>query len=49
MMLKARVCKLLGIEFPVIQAPMDWVTDPELKGIIKCRKRVKLLFQKRIL
>ena len=28
------VCELLGIEFPVIQAPMDWITDADLAAAV---------------
>ena len=25
-----RLCELLGIEYPIIQAPMNWITGAEL-------------------
>jgi enoyl-[acyl-carrier protein] reductase II len=34
MMHKNRVCELLGIEFPLIQAPMDWITDANLAAAV---------------
>ena len=27
---KTRVCDVLGIEYPILQSPMNWVTTPEL-------------------
>jgi len=30
MMRKTKVCELLGIEFPLVQVPMDWITDADL-------------------
>jgi enoyl-[acyl-carrier protein] reductase II len=33
-MRKSRVCKLLDIEYPVIQAPMDWITDADLAAAV---------------
>ena len=33
-MRKTRVCDLLGIEVPVIQAPMDWITDAVLAAAV---------------
>ena len=30
MMKKTRVCQLLGIDYPIIQAPMVWITCAEL-------------------
>jgi NAD(P)H-dependent flavin oxidoreductase YrpB (nitropropane dioxygenase family) len=29
-MKKTQLCELLGIEYPVIQAPMNWITWVEL-------------------
>jgi len=29
-----RVCKILGIEKPVIQAPMAWITSAELVAAV---------------
>jgi NAD(P)H-dependent flavin oxidoreductase YrpB (nitropropane dioxygenase family) len=29
-----RLCKLLGIEYPVIQAPMNWITGAELAAAV---------------
>ena len=29
-MFKTRVCDVLGIEYPILQSPMNWVTTPEL-------------------
>ena len=31
---KTRLCKLLGIQYPVIQAPMDWITDAALAASV---------------
>jgi enoyl-[acyl-carrier protein] reductase II len=31
---KTRLCELLGIEYPVIQAPMDWITDAHLAAAV---------------
>jgi enoyl-[acyl-carrier protein] reductase II len=31
---KNRVCELLGIQYPVIQAPMNWITDSELAASV---------------
>lgn len=33
-MKKTRVCELLGIEYPVIQAPMTWITWAELAAAV---------------
>jgi NAD(P)H-dependent flavin oxidoreductase YrpB (nitropropane dioxygenase family) len=33
-MKKTRLCELLGIEYPVIQAPMDWITDAGLAAAV---------------
>ena len=33
-MKKTRVCKLLGIEYPIIQAPMNWITGAELASAV---------------
>lgn len=33
-MLKTRVCELLGIEYPIIQAPMAWITGPRLAAAV---------------
>ena len=30
----SKVCKLLDIEYPVIQAPMDWITDADLAAAV---------------
>ena len=29
-----RLCELLGIEYPVIQAPMNWITGAELASAV---------------
>jgi enoyl-[acyl-carrier protein] reductase II len=31
---KNRVCELLGIRYPVIQAPMNWITDSDLAACV---------------
>jgi enoyl-[acyl-carrier protein] reductase II len=31
---RTRLCELLGIEYPVIQAPMDWITDASLAAAV---------------
>ena len=33
-MKKTLLCELLGIEYPVIQAPMNWITGAELAGAV---------------
>ena len=33
-MKKTRLCELLGIEYPVIQAPMNWITGAELASAV---------------
>jgi enoyl-[acyl-carrier protein] reductase II len=33
-MKKTRLCEVLGIEYPVIQAPMDWITDAGLAAAV---------------
>jgi enoyl-[acyl-carrier protein] reductase II len=33
-MKKTRLCDLLGIEYPIIQAPMDWITDATLAAAV---------------
>ncbi len=33
-MIKTRLCELLGIEYPIIQAPMDWITCAELVAAV---------------
>jgi enoyl-[acyl-carrier protein] reductase II len=33
-MIKTTLCELLGIEHPVIQAPMDWITDAGLVAAV---------------
>ena len=33
-MKKTRICELLGIEYPVIQAPMSWITCAELVAAV---------------
>jgi enoyl-[acyl-carrier protein] reductase II len=33
-MKKNALCELLGIEYPVIQAPMNWITGAELAGAV---------------
>ncbi len=33
-MKKTRLCELLGIEYPIIQAPMDWITNAELVAAV---------------
>ena len=33
-MLRTRLCGLLGIEFPVVCAPMGFVTGPELAAAV---------------
>ncbi len=30
----SRVAKLLGIEYPVLQAPMNWLTDAKLVAAV---------------
>ena len=32
--MKNRVCEILGIEKPVVQAPMTWITSPELAAAV---------------
>ena len=34
MVLMNRVCEVLGIEKPVVQAPMTWITSPELAAAV---------------
>ena len=29
-----RVCEILGITKPVVQAPMTWITSPELAAAV---------------
>ena len=33
-MKKTRLCDLLGIEYPIIQAPMDWISDAGLAAAV---------------
>lgn len=33
-MFKTRVCEVLGIEYPIVQAPMAWITSPELVAAV---------------
>jgi enoyl-[acyl-carrier protein] reductase II len=33
-MKRTRLCELLGIEYPIIQAPMDWITNAELVAAV---------------
>ncbi|MDO8491463.1 MAG: nitronate monooxygenase, partial [Dehalococcoidia bacterium] len=33
-MLKTRLCELLGIEYPIIQAPMNWITGADLVAAV---------------
>jgi NAD(P)H-dependent flavin oxidoreductase YrpB (nitropropane dioxygenase family) len=33
-MIKTRLCELLDIEYPIIQAPMDWITNAELVAAV---------------
>ncbi|OGP73626.1 MAG: hypothetical protein A2Y80_10760 [Deltaproteobacteria bacterium RBG_13_58_19] len=33
-MLKTRICKLLGIEYPIIQAPMNWISGANLVAAV---------------
>ena len=33
-MKKTRLCEMLGIEYPVIQAPMDWIADAALAAAV---------------
>jgi len=33
-MLKTRICDLLGIEYPIIQAPMNWITGANLAAAV---------------
>jgi enoyl-[acyl-carrier protein] reductase II len=33
-MKQTTLCKILGIEHPVIQAPMDWITDARLAAAV---------------
>ena len=33
-MKKTRLCELLGIRYPIIQAPMNWVTGAELVAAV---------------
>ena len=33
-MFKTRICELLGIEYPIIQAPMNWISGADL--VIAC-------------
>ena len=32
--MKTRICKILGIEKPVIQGPMVWLTDAKLAAAV---------------
>ena len=32
-----RVCEILGITKPVVQAPMAWITSPELVAAVSHR------------
>lgn len=32
--MKNRICELLGIEHPIIQAPMNWITWAELAASV---------------
>ena len=29
-----RVCEILGIEYPIIQGPLNWLTDGKLVGAV---------------
>jgi NAD(P)H-dependent flavin oxidoreductase YrpB (nitropropane dioxygenase family) len=40
-MKKTPLCELLGIEYPVIQAPMNWITWAELAAADVVRDIVK--------
>ncbi len=33
-MKRTRVCELLGIEYPIIQAPMNWITNADLAAAV---------------
>ncbi len=33
-MKKTRLCEVLGVEYPIIQAPMDWITDAGLAAAV---------------
>ena len=33
-MITNRVCEILSIEKPVVQAPMTWITSPELAAAV---------------
>jgi enoyl-[acyl-carrier protein] reductase II len=33
-MSKNRICELLGIKYPIIQAPMNWVSGAELVAAV---------------
>lgn len=33
-MLKTRMCEMLGIEYPIIQAPMNWITGADLVAAV---------------
>jgi enoyl-[acyl-carrier protein] reductase II len=33
-MKKSPLCELLGIEYPVVQAPMNWITGAELVAAV---------------
>jgi NAD(P)H-dependent flavin oxidoreductase YrpB (nitropropane dioxygenase family) len=34
MMLRTRLCELLGIAHPIVCAPMGWITGPELTAAV---------------
>jgi len=33
-MKKTRICDLLGIKYPIVQAPMIWITGAELAAAV---------------
>ena len=33
-MIRTRVCNLLGIEYPIIQAPMVWIAGADLAAAV---------------
>ena len=35
--LKTRITEMLGIEIPIVQAPMGWIARSPLAGCLQCR------------
>ena len=44
-MLKTRLCELLGIDLPIIVAPMGFVTGPELAAAVSNAPRLSRCFR----